>query len=60
MRLTPNRPVETTEPRLVVDGLAAGAHRIRLVVVNERGERSKPTEVVIRVARAAPDAADPT
>lgn len=52
MRLIPNRPVESTTPRLVVDpGLPAGAHRIRLEVVNDRGQRSRPTEVVVRVVR---------
>lgn len=51
MRLTPGHPVETTDPRLVVDAsLAIGPHRIRLVVVNARGQRSQAAEVVIEIA----------
>lgn len=52
MRLEPNRPVETTTPKLVVEDLPAGTHRIRLVVVADSGQRSQPTEVVIRVVNA--------
>jgi hypothetical protein len=54
MRLALNHPVETTTSTLVVDaGLPVGAHRIRLVVVDDRGQRSKPTEIVIRVVTPA-------
>ena len=52
MRLTPGHPVETTIPRLVVDaGLAIGRHRFQLVVVNRRGQRSQPADVVIEISR---------
>jgi hypothetical protein len=50
MRFEPNRPVETTVPRVVVDaGLRPGQYRFELVVVNTRGQRSEPAVVVITV-----------
>jgi hypothetical protein len=52
MRFTPNHPVETREAKVVVDaGLPVGIHRFQLVVVNVRGQRSKPAQVVVEVVR---------
>ncbi len=52
MRFELNRPVTTREPTVVVDGtLAVGVNRFRLEVVDESGNRSKPTEVDIIVTR---------
>lgn len=52
MRLTVGHPVETTGPTLVVDALPVGKHRIELVVVNRRGQRSRPVEVVVTITPA--------
>jgi hypothetical protein len=41
-----------TTPKLVVDDLPVGTHRIQLVVVAGSGQRSQATEVVIRVVNA--------
>lgn len=52
MRFEPNKPIETTSPRVVVDaGLDPGAHRFQLVVVDTSGLRSQPTEVTVTVVR---------
>lgn len=50
MKFRPNEPVATREARVVVDaGLPVGRHRFQLVVINERGQRSKPAEIVVQV-----------
>lgn len=50
MKFTPNMPVKTREPMIVVDaGLPVGSHRFRLVVINDRGRESKPVEIVVRI-----------
>lgn len=51
MKLTPNQPVVTREPKLVVDaGLPGGRYRFRLVVVDDRGRPSKPAEAVVTIS----------
>ena len=46
----PNRTIRQTSPILKVSNkLAAGKHRFRLVVVDEAGNASKPTELVVTV-----------
>lgn len=62
MRFEPNRSVETRRPTVVVDaGLPPGRHRFRLEVVDARGRKSQPSEVVVTVVRrqspARPDSA---
>jgi len=50
MIFLPNRPVTTREATVVVDGtLAVGVHRFRLEVIDDSGNRSKPTEVDVVV-----------
>lgn len=50
MKFLLNRPVTTREPTVVVDGtLAAGVYRFRLEVIDDSGNRSKPTEVDVVV-----------
>lgn len=52
MKFVLNKPVETREPSVLVDGtLKAGINRFRLEVFDEAGNRSKPTEVDILVTR---------
>jgi hypothetical protein len=52
----PNRPVETTQPTIVVDaGLPPGPHRFQLVVLDAHGNRSQATEVVVTVTAARTD-----
>lgn len=49
----PNRPVTTSEPRVVVDaGLPPGRHRFRLVVVDDSGLSSAPDEAVVTIGRS--------
>jgi hypothetical protein len=45
-RFVPNQPVAQPDPLVTVDansGLAIGAHRFRLVVVDDSGNESEPT-----------------
>jgi hypothetical protein len=50
MKFTPNKPIETKDSTITVDrGLSVGSHRFRLVVENDRGQRSRPAEVVVKV-----------
>ena len=58
-RLVPGQPVETTEPVIVVDALPAGAHRIQLVVINQRGQRSEPDVALVTVSRGIIRPVDP-
>ena len=60
MRFTPNQPIVTDEPRVAVDpGLPVGIHRFQLVVVNDRGQRSEPAEVVVVISRRGLPIRDP-
>jgi hypothetical protein len=57
MWFEPNQPVETLRPTAVVDaGLPRGRHRFRLVVVNARGQKSRPSEVIVTVVGRKPPA----
>jgi len=48
-------PHTTEVPRIEVDaGLKPGAHRFRLVVVNDAGRNSAPDEVVVQVEAVQP------
>ena len=50
MKFEPNRPVSTTEAKVVVDaGLRPGSYRLQLVVVGTSGKSSVATEVVVRI-----------
>jgi hypothetical protein len=50
MKFEPNQPFESNLPDVTVDpGLRPGPHRFRLVVENQRGQRSPPAEVVVTV-----------
>jgi hypothetical protein len=51
-RFVPNQPVVQREPVITVDsnsGLAIGAHRFRLVVVDDSGNESEPSFVDVIV-----------
>jgi len=55
MTFSPNKPVTTTTPTVVVDrGLPVGTYRFRLVVVARDGRSSQPAEVVVNIERAGP------
>jgi hypothetical protein len=48
-------PVETQEPRVLVEGrFAAGSHRFQLVVIDQDGRQSAPDFAVVRVLPRAP------
>ena len=48
-----NKPFDSPQPLLLVENkLAVGRHRFLLVVVNQRGVRSDPMEIVVAVRRA--------
>lgn len=50
-----NRPVVSTEPRLVVQNLLPpGQHRFELVVVDEHGRASAPDVWVVTVQAPGP------
>jgi hypothetical protein len=50
MQFEPGKPFESTKPTVVVDrGLTPGDHRFQLVVVNDKNQKSKPSEVVITI-----------
>ncbi|MGB8167343.1 MAG: hypothetical protein WCF18_07605 [Chthoniobacteraceae bacterium] len=50
MKFEPNRPIETSQAAAQVDaGLPVGRHRFQLIVVNSRGQSSKPSEAVVIV-----------
>jgi hypothetical protein len=50
MKFELNRPFDTDQSEVVVDpGLAPGPYRFRLIVRNNRGQLSKPAEVVVTV-----------
>ena len=50
MKFVLNKPIETKEPTIVVDaGLAIGKHVFRLVVEDELGVQSQPTDAVVVV-----------
>lgn len=49
-KFTPNQPVTTRVPGVVVDGdLPPGEYRFRLVVFDNDGNASAPDDVVVRV-----------
>jgi hypothetical protein len=51
VKFTLNQPFETDQPAVDVDpGLPPGPYRFQLVVVDQAGRRSKPTEVVVTIA----------
>lgn len=53
--LQQNRPVVSTEPRLVVQNLLPpGQHRFELVVVDEHGRASAPDVWVVTVQAPGP------
>ena len=55
MRFEPNRPFETSRSTVLVDaGLPPGRHRFRLQVVDARGRKSRPADVVVMVVRRQP------
>jgi hypothetical protein len=46
----PEQPIETEEPEVVVEGtLAPGRYRFRVVVEDDEGRQSEPSEVVVEV-----------
>ena len=46
----PNKPVETKVPKVVVDaGLKPGRYRFDLVVVDEQGNSSKPSSIIMEI-----------
>ncbi len=60
MKFTLNRPIDTVEPTVVVDGgLPAGSHRFQLVVVNRGGQSSQPVAVDIVILPRGPVIPDP-
>jgi len=53
-----HKPIQTTEPVVMVDaGLPPGAHRFRLVAVDESGRQSEPREMIVTVLDPRPPAA---
>ena len=56
-----NTPIATPEPSISVDGgLAIGRHRFRLEVLDQRGNRSTPSDAVVQVQRLIVDPTGPT
>lgn len=51
---TPGTPIETADPAIAVEGLPAGSHTFRLVVVDEDGNASLPADVDVLVVDPAP------
>ena len=50
MRLEPNVPFTTPEPKIVIDaGLRPGTYRFQLVVVGQSGQKSRPIEVSVDI-----------
>jgi hypothetical protein len=46
----PGVPVATSEPFVQVDaGVPAGRHQFRLVVIDDEGNQSRPTIVVVTI-----------
>lgn len=46
----PNKPVETRTPKVVVDaGLKPGRYRFELVVVDDQGNKSKPSSIIVEI-----------
>jgi hypothetical protein len=53
--LQPNKPVDSAEPRLLVQNpLSPGRHRFSLVVVDDSGRASAPAEWVVTVQAPLP------
>ena len=50
-RFEPDRPIETTEDSILVEGLSLGRHVFRLVVTDADGNRSEPDEIEVTVER---------
>jgi len=49
----PNRPISTDRPSVVVDaGLQPGRYRFRLVVIDEAGNESLPSDQIITILEA--------
>ena len=50
-----NVPVETQEPRVLVEGrFAAGFHRFQLIVFDQDGQQSVPDFAVVQVLARGP------
>ena len=50
MTFEPNKPFESKEPTVVVDGgLRPGNYCFQLVVVGRDGRRSQPVEVIVTI-----------
>jgi hypothetical protein len=53
--LTPDVPMTVTTPRLLVENkLAPGKYRFRLVVIDDQGLPSEPTELTVSILEASP------
>lgn len=48
---TVNQPVVTEEPVIQVEGLQLGKHTFQLVVIDDEGNSSAPSEVVVSVVK---------
>lgn len=45
-----NKPVETKVPKVLVDaGLKPGRYRFQLVVVDDQGNSSKPSSIIVDI-----------
>jgi hypothetical protein len=52
VKLELNKPFKTDQPTIDIDaGLTIGTYTFQLIVVNERGQRSNPTEAVVNIVR---------
>jgi len=50
-RFEPNKPQETRESVILVEGLPLGNHVFRLVVVDDSGNTSEPDQITVTVRR---------
>lgn len=54
-RFVADIPVQTSEPRVTVDGtLPAGSHTFELVVTDDAGNRSLPARLVVVISAPRP------
>jgi len=48
----PNKPIETKTPKVVVDaGLKPGRYQFQLVVVDDQGNSSKPSSIIVEITQ---------